>query len=69
MRPRAIEQFADVKTGYVAESVSPVLHPRSKVVTGIKINTTFYLINDRKRGRCNREVRQVSIGADLESVR
>ena len=39
MPPRAIEQFADIKTGYVAESISPVLHPRSKVVTGIKVSS------------------------------
>jgi hypothetical protein len=46
MPQRAIEQSADVTTGYVAETFASILDLCSKVATGIKSGAKFYRTND-----------------------
>lgn len=46
MRQKAIEQFADVRIGFAAETAALVLSSRSNAATGIMSNAIFYLTND-----------------------
>jgi len=46
MRQRAIEQFADVTTAFVAETFDLIDYPRSKSATRIKSDATNNRTND-----------------------
>ena len=59
MRQRAIEQFADVTTAFVAETFDLIDYPRSKSATRIKSDATNNRTNDshaeRSEGSCQLE--------------
>src|SRR5579864_4051325 len=48
MPQRAIEQFADVTTGFASEALTVDLHSRSDMATGIMANAKNYQTNHKR---------------------